>query len=63
MDIHASLKKQHVRAEEMFHGVAEIGKRLNEGFKISQLYSKYPSPNPDTKGSDFLWHRRGIRRF
>ena len=42
MDIHATVKKQPVETEEMFHGVTEIKKRLNKGFKISDTYGKYP---------------------
>ena len=42
MDMHTSLKKQHVTAKQMFHGVAEISKRLNKGLKLLDKYDKYP---------------------
>lgn len=32
MDIHATVKKQPVETEEMFHGVTEIKKKIEQRF-------------------------------
>ena len=37
-----STNSKHIKADEMFHGVMELRKRLKQGNMISDMYGKYP---------------------